>query len=780
MNRKSTAIMLSVFFWTSGWVCTGPAAGAEDAVEGSQGNSGKPASIFDDAQPASDTLPENAEAPAELPKGQSVKVGNFGEIDLHVKDLDLSKVLQLLSIQSQRNIIATRNVAGSITADLYRVDFYEALDAILQPNGLRYIEKGNFVYVYTTAEYEKIQQANRKTVTKVIRLNYITAADASTFVQTLLSAAGSISLSGKVGAGFIPSVSDAGANEFAHEETLVIRDYPEVIDEINDVIKELDVRPKQVLIEATILEAKLTEDNKWGVNMTVLANAGMSSLTNPTSAIADLLGGTVGPSVEAVQSTNNLAAGDSAVSVGIVGNDVAAFIDALDRVTDTTILANPKLLVLNRQRANLLVGERKGYVSTTQTDTASTQTIEFLETGTQLSVRPFVSQDNIVRMELQPSISTGNVSAIADFVVPNEQTEEVTTNVMVPSGQTVVIGGLFKEETTTVRQQVPWLGDIPLAGAAFKGKTDLVERNEFIFMITPTVMKDKALVAASDRVKEEAEMARVGAREGLLPWSRTKLTAAHMRSAIQYKEAGEDDKAMWCLKRALTMDSTFREARELAEEWGMKRLDWQHDSILRNATNAMIENAAAAVEEEAPAEDADAKADDVEAAADGWSEPVEIEKASDTEEAAAEVDVEAATEAPAEATEAEAVPAADTETATESAPADDNSVIEALDKFLPDDGNSNNSEATEPAEEASEEANTTEAETTEEAVTEEAPAEEAATEESEAAHTEADDAEATEEAPTEEAEVSSEEEVESESNVESDAGFSNDPFQPQD
>ncbi len=520
-----------------------------------------------------------------------MKVGRFGEIDLHVKDLDIGKVLQLLSIQSQRNIIATRNVSGTITADLFKVDFYEAMDAILQPNGLRFVEKGNFIYVYTIAEYEKIQQETRKAVVKVVRLNYLNAKDAATFVQPLLSTAGTIAVNGEVGEGFAASIQQGGAMSYAHAPTLVIRDYPENIEQVMAVLGQLDIKPKQVLVEATILEAKLREDNKWGVDLTVLLNYATSDFTSPASAIAELMDGTVknaNGTGSVVGSKNNLAKGDSSLSIGIVGNDVSAFIDALDRVTDTTILANPKLLVLNRQKANLLVGERKGYVSTTQTDTASTQTIEFLETGTQLSVRPFISEDNIVRMEIKPSISTGEVAQIAEFVVPNEQTEEVTTNVMVASGQTVVLGGLFKEETTITRQQVPYLGDIPLAGNAFKGKSDVVTRNEFIFLITPTVMKETQLATQAARVMDSAELARIGSREGLLPWSRTKLTASHLRQAMKYKDEGKAKKAMWSVNRALTLDPTFQEAHRLREELNGSRPNWPNQSILRDAADRVI------------------------------------------------------------------------------------------------------------------------------------------------------------------------------------------------
>ena len=101
------------------------------------------------------------EAPA--PAGESaVEMDSFGKIDLAVKDLEIAKVLQLLSIQSQKNIVTSRNVSGTVSADLYGVSFHDALDAILSPNGFGYEEKGNFIYVYTAQELEERQQAARQ------------------------------------------------------------------------------------------------------------------------------------------------------------------------------------------------------------------------------------------------------------------------------------------------------------------------------------------------------------------------------------------------------------------------------------------------------------------------------------------------------------------------------------------------------------------------------------------------------------------------------------------
>ncbi len=572
-----------------GCLGTGPALRAEDPPMDDAG-------LFDE--------PAGADAGLEdIPDGQSVSVGNAGQIDLHVKDLEISRVLQLLSIQSQRNIVASRNVAGSISADLYGVEFYEALDAILQPNGFGYREQGNFVYVYTASELKEIEESERQLTYRVVRLNYLTADDASAFATPLLSSAGSISATGAPPGGITPSAGDAGSNSYSHMETLVVRDYAEVVDEVVNLIKELDVRPKQVLVEATILQATLDEANALGVDFNILAEYSMGSFETPLNVVdtimnpdsisgdAETVFGAIGEG-EAIQSTvGGALAGESGLKIGILGSEFSVFIRALDRVTDTTVVANPKLLVLNRQRADLLVGGRLGYLSTTATDTATTQTVEFLDIGTQLSVRPFVGEDDFVRLELRPSISDGSTAVADGVVIPNETTQEITTNIMVRSGQAVVLGGLFKEDTTVSRSQWPFLGDIPIAGAAFKGHDDQTQRSEVIFLIKPTVVKDEALYAAGERGEDSVEHTRLGIRHGLLPWSRSKLIAGHMRNAIDHYHEGDYDMSLWCTNLALSLDPKMPEARRLkAELTGENLDDWPGSSVFKDAVEQIINN----------------------------------------------------------------------------------------------------------------------------------------------------------------------------------------------
>ncbi len=579
MSNRFTQMSATVFFCSVGSVCsTWAIAAPGDSPAGS-------------VSPVAPTT-----VPADLDKG--VKVGSFGQIDLHVKDQDLTKILQLLSIQSQRNIIVNKGVSGTVTADLYSVDFYEAMDALLLANGLGYIEKGNFIYVYTQEDIKRIKDAERKTVMRLYRLNYLNAADANTFISPLLSSAGKIQVSGVANPGFVPTTSDGGANTFVHTDTIVITDYAENHEEIANLLKQMDIRPKQVLVEATVLGAKLSEANAFGVNLSILADFGFGELG---STIGTVFGATTpgfggaGGSGTGVE-WGNIIAKENSFRFGVLSENVAAFIEALDKVTDTTIIANPKLLVLNRQKANLLIGSKLGYVNTTTTESGTNQSVEFLDVGTTLSLRPFVSDDDMIRLEIQPKVSTGEVRIENNLTIPEEDTQELTTNVMVRSGQTVILGGLFKEQTTVARKQTPVLGDIPVLGNAFKGTSDDTTRDEYIFLITPSVVKDQAIYAAGERMKDNVELARVGAREGLLPWSRSRLISSHVKNASEALERGDTDKALYSANMALSLDPTFTEARRIAEGITNQRVFTPYDSVLEDTVREVLHNNTPAME----------------------------------------------------------------------------------------------------------------------------------------------------------------------------------------
>jgi len=540
--------------------------------------------------------------PGTTAQNAKVKVDDNLVVDLHVNDEDLANVLQMLSIQSQRNIVASNNVNAKVKADLYGVTFYEALDAILHVNGYGYIDKGNFIYVYTLEELQQIEKASRVRVSKVINLNYLNAIDAAEFVKPLLSEGGQIKTNGKTK--LFPNVASVpvGADDFANSDTMVLYDYQNHVDEIEKLVKQIDQRPAQVVVEATILQTQLTEDNAWGVDFSLIADLNFSDFASPLAAVNDLILPTKSPAPgiadgegRAIVGSSGNTAGPGTLKLGLMDNDVAVFVKMLDQVTDTNILSNPKILALNRQPSRVLVGRKVGYLNTTSTDTTTTQSVEFLDTGTQLYFRPFVANDGMIRMELKPQVSEAIIRDTKDstgssVTIPDEITNELVTNVLVRDGQTIVLGGLFRESTTSGRRQVPFLGDIPFLGAAFRGQEDSTKRDEIIFLITPTIQSDPVLAEAGKHGKDYVERARVGAREGLLPWSRDRMTGGKLIEAQKAADAGNTQEALWKVQQSLALNPMQPDAIAMRERLGGDKKTWPNrsmlDSILHREMNA--------------------------------------------------------------------------------------------------------------------------------------------------------------------------------------------------
>lgn len=564
--------------------------GGGDVGEGAGGGAGGGAGV-----------PGPAVAPGEIERlRDSVRVSEFDLVELHVANENLAAVLQLLSIQSERNIVAGRDVQATVTADLYGVTFYEALDAILHVNGFGYVERGNFVYVYTRAELEAIEQAGRAPVSRVIRLDYLNAPDAARFVAPLLSETGQITAPNQTIDFGIPDDSPVGKDDYASDAVIVVTDFPERVAEIERLVRELDTRPAQVLVEATILQTSVTEANAFGLDVSVIADLSFSDFVSPLDATDGLINGRGSRLAEGAEEevavpadgegralgTNvGNVAGEGTFKFGIVDEDVAVFLRVLDEVTDVTVISNPKILTLNRQPARVLVGTRVGYLNTTTTETATTQTVEFLDTGTQLHIRPFVTSDGLIRLELKPQVSTATPRATTTatgqvVTIPDEDTTELVTNLLVRDGQTVVLGGLFTETTTAARRQVPLLGDIPLIGAAFRGNDDSTRRSEIIFLITPSIVNDRVLTLEGERATEYVDHARVGAREGLLPWSRERQVGQLLIEAERLAAEGRRDAALLKVQRALALQPQSPDAVALRDRLGVAPVDFPTRSML--------------------------------------------------------------------------------------------------------------------------------------------------------------------------------------------------------
>ncbi|MDP6158187.1 MAG: hypothetical protein QF534_05010 [Phycisphaerales bacterium] len=545
------------------------------------------------AAPPEATPPGAETTPAEVVEGDAdVEATDYGTFNLNARDIELTQILEMLSEVSRRNILAGRDVTATVSVNLYDVTFDEALAAVLEVADCASLEEGNFIYVHPKEHVETVLKARRQMRSRAIELFYLSATDGKEIVTPMLSEGGTVIALGDVENGIDATSENAGSDSWAYAARLIVNDYDSQLDAIAEMLRELDMPPTQVQVEAAILQAKVSEKNAFGVDFSFVTSLNFSDLINPVDSV---LGGpltAVNHLFDAqTNSPNNAIAGSghnmgspkepSTFSLGIIKDPFAIFLRMLDDVTDTTLLARPKVLCLNRQRARIHVGNDVGYLTTTQTETSTTQTQEFIPTGIELSFRPFIAPDGMIRMELNPSLSSAHENKVHGLSgqlvsVMDKSTNNITTNVRVRDGETIVLGGFFQEQNVISRKQVPGLSDIPVLGNAFQGQDDKIDRVEIIFLLTPRIVKDEELYELGQESLEIIDTVRVGVRSGLLPWSRDKMTANYNRDALTAYRSGELDLALYYANASLRQDLGQPEMHRFREQLtGERTRSWE-------------------------------------------------------------------------------------------------------------------------------------------------------------------------------------------------------------
>jgi type IV pilus assembly protein PilQ len=524
---------------------------------------------------------EGAEVAAE---GEDVSFGGSIQTINFVKDMSIRDALRLLAGRYKKNIVPSASVDGALSfTSLYDVTFDEAMDAILGPN-FRHEQDGQLIKVYTKDEYKKIKSDEDRKIHRVFTLYYLTAKEAGSLIKPVLSSSAVVQVSapaeseisaGESGSGGGSLGSGGGGDSLATHDTIVVYDFPENIAKAEEVIQALDIRPKQVLVEATILSALLTEGMELGVDLNLLGGVGLtgssttqqigttSSLsTTETTPIAQIAAGiATGTPIETAGFAN---AGSIGLRIGVTSGDFSVFITALETVTDTTILANPKVLAVNKQEGSVLIGQNLGYRSSTTISSGGVATegeVKFLQTGTQLIFRPYIGNDGYIRMDIYPKDSSATLN---EDGVPTETTTQLRTNIVVKDGETIVIGGLFRDVVNTTRNQVPLLGDLPLVGAAFRGSADTTQREEVIILLTPHII-ERARQTDGEARAADIERKRYGARMALQDIHRAKLAEDHYIKAVRYYSDGNNVEALSEVDKALGLRQAYLEALRLKE-----------------------------------------------------------------------------------------------------------------------------------------------------------------------------------------------------------------------
>jgi type IV pilus assembly protein PilQ len=545
------------------------------------------------AQQNQDTLPDAGSAPlgansglprppqpgqggapdVHRPKPRITKAPGEGDdnLSIHIQDSDLRDVLQLLSEQGGLNILPSANVQGKVPASLTGVDVDTALDAILRSTGYVARRDGRFVYVGTPQDFKQMEQSMDKVATRVYRLNYVRASDVQALVTPLLTpSVGSISVTAAAEDGIAPDNTKAGGNHFAGGDSILVHDFVAVLDQIDQVVSEIDRKPAQVSIEAMILKVTLNDANSFGVDFAFLRN-------NPN---VRLITGQPLASLDSLKPNGGL-------QLGYLDGSTAAFVSALETIGDTNIVATPKLMVIDKARAEILIGNQDGYVNSTVTETSTAQNVQFLETGAQLRLRPFISSDGLVRMEVHPELSTGNVEVTSGpnpLTLPHKDVTQVTTNIMVPDGCTVIIGGLMREELGTTTSQIPLLGSMPGIGFLFRHKTETTVKKEIVVLITPHIVCEPDACCEGDKAAAEFHRREAVYADQMSPLGKRYLGRKYYRLAQAAWARGDQQAALRFVDLAVHFDPESRAAIDLRTDIWNGNLTGQHTLIHPGAT----------------------------------------------------------------------------------------------------------------------------------------------------------------------------------------------------
>jgi Flp pilus assembly secretin CpaC len=185
-----------------------------------------------------------------------------------------------------------------------------------------------------------------------------------------------------------------------------------------------------------------------------------------------------------------------------------------------------------------------------------------MPTGTVLVFRPFIGDDGYIRMDIYPQDSTGAINPATS--VPDKTTAELRTNIIVKDGETIVIGGLFRDQTSKSKNQVPILGNLPLVGALFRSSLDVTTRQEVIIMLTPHIINEPAETHAKERLND-IRLKHEGAKNSLEAIDTARIAEDAYARAAKYYLEGEMEKALFNLRIALTVRPTYLEALRLRE-----------------------------------------------------------------------------------------------------------------------------------------------------------------------------------------------------------------------
>jgi type IV pilus assembly protein PilQ len=414
------------------------------------------------------------QAATEQPGSQdNLSFSEQGTVSLDFRDADIQNVLRILSYKSGVNIVAGPEVTGQVTIKLQDVPWQKALQVVLETYGYASERRGNIITVTTIEnlkkrrEDSKLLSAQEPLVTRTFILNYAKATDVVDSIGKMRTERGSMNI-------------DARTN------AVIVRDVPENVELISDVIKQLDKTTPQVLIEAKIVETTLNNTDRLGVDWVLQASVTGAAIphTWPFTKSTD----------NKYAKNDSFPAADSAdFTFGTLSFAQAqAAFEALSTRSDTNILSNPRIVTLDNKMAKINVGSQYPFPQYDYNEEQAKLQIsgwDYKDIGIIFDVTPHVNNAGYVTLDIDPK-----VTAILDYVtventqLPQLSIEAAHTSVMIKDGETLVIAGLIKDQVVETKKKGPFLGSIPVLGWPFQKTEKTAVKTDLLIFLTPHII----------------------------------------------------------------------------------------------------------------------------------------------------------------------------------------------------------------------------------------------------------------------------------------------------
>ncbi|WP_227431324.1 type IV pilus secretin PilQ [Psychrobacter sp. I-STPA6b] len=441
------------------------------------------------------------------------KVYTGEPISFEIQDLPIRYVLDLLADATQMNIVASDSVSGNMTLRLYNVPWDQALDIILKSKSLGMRENGNVILIAPATELAEQEAAELEAQQKVdtflplrteyIRLSYAKASD----VRNLISQGrgSNATVNGIQDTGSL--LSDRGTVTVDERtNTLIVQDTADSIENIRELITQIDIPVRQVMIEARIVSANDTFSKELGVRWGILSNGaannrnllvGGSNQTLWDLKKFDVQTTTINGQQVSYPSYDISRPDNLNVDLGVAnpaGRIAFGLLSMSDLMLDLElsamqadnrgeVISTPKVLTADKQTAKVSSGTQIPYQ---EASASGATTTSFREAALSLEATPNITPDGKIGLELV--VKNGTPTTYNGTIAISE--DSISTNVIVEDGQTIVLGGVFKNQVSNGVEKVPFLGDLPYVGRLFKSDIRRNDKQELLIFITPKLIND--------------------------------------------------------------------------------------------------------------------------------------------------------------------------------------------------------------------------------------------------------------------------------------------------